>query len=199
MPDDVALVVTHAGGAKGKALLTALGKEGARRIDCPSIRRFGERMDFLRAELARAGRKADDGGLRGLIDAVGTDLRDLAAACDQLASDTTGVINAKAVARYWRGRAEASGFSVADKALEGNLAEALAAALGPGDRTVVHHQRAGTRHQDARPGSAGTRKAPWRYAELECPHGRSTRWTAPGWNSAARRGPTLPWRRRMRR
>jgi len=126
MPDEVALVVTHAGGAKGKALLAALGKAGAKRIDCPSIRRFGERMDFLRAELARAGRKADDGGLRALIDAVGTDLRDLAAACDQLASDTTGVISASVVARYWRGRAEASGFSVADRALEGNLADALA-------------------------------------------------------------------------
>jgi DNA polymerase III subunit delta len=126
MPDDVTLVVTHAGGAKGKALLTALGTAGAKRINCPSIRRFSERMDFLRTELARAGRKADDSGLRALIDAVGTDLRDLAAACDQLVSDTTGVINAQVVARYWRGRAEASGFSVADRALEGNLAEALA-------------------------------------------------------------------------
>jgi DNA polymerase III subunit delta len=125
MPDEVMLVVTHAGGAKGKSLLTALIKSGARRIDCPSIRRFGERMDFLRAELARAGRRADDSGLRALIDAVGTDLRDLAAACDQLASDTTGVINAQVVGRYWRGRAEATGFSVADRALEGNLAEAL--------------------------------------------------------------------------
>jgi DNA polymerase-3 subunit delta len=126
MPDEVLLVVTHAGGAKGKALLTSLVKGGARRIDCPSIRRFGQRMDFLRAELARAGRRADDSGLRALIDAVGTDLRDLAAACDQLASDTAGVINSEVVGRYWRGRAEATGFSVADRALEGNLADALA-------------------------------------------------------------------------
>jgi DNA polymerase-3 subunit delta len=126
MPPEVSLVVTHAGGAKGKSLLTALVAAGARRIDTPSIRRFSERMDFLRAEFARLGRRADDGGLRALLDAVGTDLRDLAAACDQLAADTTGVISAQAVARYWRGRAEASGFSVADRALEGNLAEALA-------------------------------------------------------------------------
>src|SRR5262249_36422472 len=126
VPDGGLLIATPAGGAKGKTLLTALVKNGARRIDCPSIRRFGERMDFLRAELARAGRRADDGGLRALIDAVGTDLRDLAAACDQLSSDTTGVINAQVVGRYWRRRAEATGFSVADRALEGNLAEALA-------------------------------------------------------------------------
>ncbi len=125
-PPDVRLVIAHAGGQKGKTLLTALLKSGARRIDCPSVRRFGERMDFLRGELARAGRKADDSGLRALIDAVGTDLRDLAAACDQLAADTTEVISARTVARYWRGRAEATGFSVADRALEGNLPEALA-------------------------------------------------------------------------
>ena len=45
-------------------------------------------MDFLRAEFRQAGRKADDGGLRALLDAVGTDLRDLAAACSQLSADT---------------------------------------------------------------------------------------------------------------
>jgi DNA polymerase III subunit delta len=124
-PPEVFLVITHAGGTKNKALLTDLIGAGAHRVDCPSVRRFGERMDFLRAEFRQAGRKADDGGLRTLLDAVGTDLRDLAAACSQLVADTTGVINQAVVARYYHGRAEASGFSVADKAVEGSLAEAL--------------------------------------------------------------------------
>jgi DNA polymerase III subunit delta len=122
---DVFLVITHAGGAKNKALLADLLSAGARRVDCPSIKRFGDRMDFLRGEFRQAGRKADDAGLRALLDAVGNDLRDLAAACSQLAADTTGVINQAAVARYYHGRAEATGFSVADKACEGNLADAL--------------------------------------------------------------------------
>lgn len=138
VPEGVALVVTSSnagsgrsatGGrssAKAASVPAALSAAGARRIDCPTVRRFGERMDFLRAEFARAGRKADDRALRALLDAVGNDLRDLAMACDQLASDTVGVITAEVVARYWRGRAEATGFSVADRALEGNLAEALA-------------------------------------------------------------------------
>jgi DNA polymerase III subunit delta len=124
MPD-LALVVTHSGGAKNKALVADLVGAGARRVDCPSIKRFGERMEFLRGEFRTASRKADDGGLRALLDAVGTDLRDLAAACSQLVADTTGVVNQEVVARYYRGRAEATGFSVADKACEGNLAEAL--------------------------------------------------------------------------
>jgi DNA polymerase III subunit delta len=122
---DVALVLTHAGGAKGKALLASLLSAGARKIDRPVIKRFGERLDFLRAEFGRSGRKADESGLRALLDAVGTDLRELAAACDQLAADTTGVINQQAVARYYRGRAEASGFTVADRAFEGRLADSL--------------------------------------------------------------------------
>lgn len=125
-PADMDLVITHSGGGKNKSLLAALNSAGASRIDCPQVRRFGERIDFLRGEFAGAGRKADDGALRGLLDSVGTNLRDLAAACDQLVSDTTGVINASVVARYWRGRAEATGFSVADRALEGNLSQALA-------------------------------------------------------------------------
>ncbi len=122
---DVTLVLTHSGGARNKPLLTSLTSGGARRIDCPPVKRFGERLDFLRAEFGRAGRKADDGGLRALLDAVGNDLRELAAACSQLVADTTGVINQPVVARYYRGRAEATGFTVADRAIEGKLADAL--------------------------------------------------------------------------
>src|SRR5215472_15462330 len=122
---EVMLVLTHSGAARNKSLLADLAGQGARRIDCPPVKRFGERVDFLRAEFGRAGRKADDGGLRALLDAVGTDLRELAAASSQLAADTTGEINQATVARYYRGRAEATGFTVADRAVEGKLADAL--------------------------------------------------------------------------
>jgi DNA polymerase III subunit delta len=122
---DVLLVLTHAGGAKGRALLASLADTGATTIECPAVRRFSERLDFLRAEFGRAGRTADEGGLRALLDAVGTDLRELAAACSQLSADTTGVISQQVVARYYRGRAEASGFTVADRAFEGRLADSL--------------------------------------------------------------------------
>ncbi len=121
----VLVVVTHSGGVKNKALVTTLAAQGARRIDCPAVKRFGERLDFLRGEFRQADRKADDGGLRALLDAVGNDLRELAAACSQLSADTTGVVNQATVARYYRGRAEATGFTVADRAVEGKLADAL--------------------------------------------------------------------------
>ncbi len=122
---DAAVVLTHAGGAKGKALLTDLAKAGARQVDCPKLTRASERTDFVRGEFKRVGRQADADAVRALLDAIGGDLRELASAADQLASDTTGRINAATVARYYRGRAEATGFSVADHAVEGRLNEAL--------------------------------------------------------------------------
>jgi DNA polymerase-3 subunit delta len=124
-PPDVALVITHAGGAKGKALLGRLTGTGAQVARYPKITRIGDRMTFIREEFRAAGRRIDDGGVRALIDALGSDLREIASACAQLAADTTGVIDQPSVARYYRGRAEAGGFAVADRAVEGKLAEAL--------------------------------------------------------------------------
>lgn len=123
--EDIALVVVHAGGAKGKALLGTLAKAGARKVTCSKVTRMGERIDFVRTEIQRAGRSVTDDAARTLLDAVGNDLRELAAACSQLVADTTGPVDDAAVARYYRGRAEVSGFNVADRAIEGRLAGAL--------------------------------------------------------------------------
>ncbi len=118
-PADLTLVITHAGGAKGKALLTKLTGHGARVMAYPKITRIGERMTFIREEFRAGGRPVDDSGVRALIDALGSDLREIASACAQLAADTTGMIDQSVVTRYYRGRAEA------DRAVEGRLAEAL--------------------------------------------------------------------------
>jgi DNA polymerase-3 subunit delta len=125
-PDpEVTLILAHAGGAKGKALLTELTKARAQVIQCPKVTRFGDRADFVRNEFRRGGRKADEDAVRTLLDAVRPDLRELSAACDQLMNDIEGRITEAVVSRYYRGRAEATGFTVADKAVEGHLAEAL--------------------------------------------------------------------------
>ncbi|WP_067479875.1 DNA polymerase III subunit delta [Actinomadura hibisca] len=122
---EVALVAVHHGGAKGKALVDGLGKAGARKVSCPKISKAGERIDFVRAEFRRHGGKISVDGARTLVEAVGNDLRELAGAASQLISDTGGKVDDAAIARYYRGRAEVSGFTVADKAVEGQLAEAL--------------------------------------------------------------------------
>jgi DNA polymerase-3 subunit delta len=122
---DAVLILAHAGGAKGKALVTDLKKAGAAVAEHPKITRIGERAQFVKAEFRRVGRQADEGAVQALLDALGSDLRELASAVDQLASDTEGRIDANVVGRYYRGRAEATGFSVADHAVEGRLSEAL--------------------------------------------------------------------------
>jgi DNA polymerase III subunit delta len=122
---DAVLILTHAGGAKGKSLITDLTKAGARTVERPRLTRPSERADFVKAEFRRLNRQADEGAVRTLLDAVGSDLRELASAAEQLVSDTEGRISAAVVTRYYRGRAEATGFSVADHAVEGRLAEAL--------------------------------------------------------------------------
>jgi DNA polymerase-3 subunit delta len=137
--DDMALVIVHQGGAKGKALLDALGKAGAHKIACPKIKP-SERVAFARAEVRRAGGSISADAAQTLLEAVGSDLREVAAACGQLMADTGGKIDDAAVARYYRGRAEVSGFNVADSAIEGKLAEALEQlrwALGTGVPPVL--------------------------------------------------------------
>ncbi|GII78315.1 DNA-binding protein [Sphaerisporangium rufum] len=124
--EDVTLVLLHPGGAKGKALVDGLKKAGAAVVTVTKLTKAGERLDFIRSEMRAAGRSISADATQMLLDAVGSDLRELAAACSQLAFDTPGkAVDEAAVARYHRGRAEVSGFTVADKAVEGRLGEAM--------------------------------------------------------------------------
>ncbi len=125
VPDDVFVVLVHKGTQAGKRVLTAAREAGADEISCPKLAKRGERVDFLRGEFGRHRRPTTPEALDGLLEAVGDDLRALAAACDQLASDTEGTIDAEVVGRYFAGRAEVKGFAVADRAVEGRPDEAL--------------------------------------------------------------------------
>ena len=123
--DDVCLVLVHRGGVKGKRLLDVARKAGAREVPCAEVKTRRDRLRFLQGEMRTLGRRAPDDALETLLDAVGGDLRTLASACSQLAADTTGTIDVEVVLRYYEGRAEVSGFTVADRALEGSVDEAL--------------------------------------------------------------------------
>ncbi|OIQ75435.1 hypothetical protein GALL_428980 [mine drainage metagenome] len=126
-PDEnITLVLTHKGGVKGKALVEAVRKAKPVEIACDAIKKDSEKLDFIRAEFAGHGRKIDGEAARALVDAVGGDIRELASAASQLINDTTGAINAAAVERYHGGRVEATGFKVADAAIDGNIGVALA-------------------------------------------------------------------------
>jgi DNA polymerase-3 subunit delta len=124
--DDVVLVLQHGGGQRGRKLLDAVKATRAPVVLCEPIKKDADKVAFASAELRRAGRRADAGGVRALVEAVGADLRELAAACAQLVADTTGIIGADAVSRYYGGRIEATGFRVADAAIAGETGQAVA-------------------------------------------------------------------------
>ena len=126
-PDEsIILVLVHKGVVKGKALLEAVRKAKPVEIACSAIKKDNEKLDFIRAEFAGHGRKIDAAAARALVDAVGGDIRELASAASQLINDTKGAIDVQAVERYHGGRVEATGFKVADAAIDGNIGVALA-------------------------------------------------------------------------
>jgi DNA polymerase-3 subunit delta len=138
--EEITLVLLHAGGAKGKGLLDAARKAGAREVACPKMTKPADRLAFVRGEFRTAGRSATPEACQALVDAIGSDLRELASACSQLTADVEGTVDDAVVARYYTGRAEASSFTVADRAVEGRAAEALEAlrwALGTGVAPVL--------------------------------------------------------------
>jgi DNA polymerase-3 subunit delta len=122
---DLTLVVAHKSGQRGKKVLDTLRKGGARVIDCPAVKTDRDKGDFAMNEFRSARRRATPDAVRALVEAVGKDLRELSAACQQLISDTTGVIDETLVEKYHGGKVEATGFRVADAAVAGNTGEAL--------------------------------------------------------------------------
>lgn len=123
---DVHVVVEHSGGQRGKKLLDAIRASGAPVAVCEPLKKDADKLAFASSELRAAGRRSDAAAVRALVEAVGSDLRELAAACSQLCSDTTGTITEAVVARYYGGRVEATGFRVADAAVAGDRATAVA-------------------------------------------------------------------------
>ena len=123
--DEVALVVVHAGGNRNKALVESLRTANAHVVEVPRIRWPEERERFVVQEAEAAGGSIQHEAAAALVAAVGTDLRELAGAAAQLVADSGGHIDADVVARYHRGRAEATGFVVADMAVDGDAAGAL--------------------------------------------------------------------------
>jgi DNA polymerase-3 subunit delta len=126
-PDpDIALVLVHSGGQKGSGLLNKLRK-------LPSVSEHksqavkGEGLtQFVLAEARRHGGRLEPDAATALVDAVGADLRALAAATDQLSHDFPGKpLTAEVVGRYFSGRADVKGYKIADLSVQGQTALAL--------------------------------------------------------------------------
>ncbi|MDA3638354.1 DNA polymerase III subunit delta [Mycobacterium xenopi] len=140
IPSGTALVVVHSGGGRAKALAGQLRDLGAVVHPCARITKASERAEFVRGEFRSLDVRVDDDTVTALLEAVGSDVRELASACSQLVADTGGHVDAAAVRRYHSGKAEVKGFDIADKAVAGDVAgaaEALRWAMMRGEPHVV--------------------------------------------------------------
>ncbi|RFD27110.1 hypothetical protein MUBE_00100 [Mycobacterium uberis] len=140
IPHGTVLVVVHSGGGRAKALASELQSLGATVHPCARITKISQRIDFVRKEFRSLQVKVDDETVTALLDAVGSDVRELASACSQLVADTAGDIDTDAVRCYHSGKAEVKGFDIADKAVAGDVAgatEVLRWAMMRGEPLVV--------------------------------------------------------------
>ena len=120
------LVLVHKGVIKGKALLDQIKKAKPELIACDPLKKESEKEEFVKNLFIDSGRKASSAAISALVNATGTDLRELSAAVSQLAADTpAGIIDESHVNKYHQGKIETTGFDVADKVMDGNFAESL--------------------------------------------------------------------------
>lgn len=123
--EGVTLVVRHTSGNRGKRVLDALKKAGARVLDAKAVKTERDKHDFVTGEFRAARRKIAPEAVGALVLAVGKDLRELASACEQLIRDVDGMVHAEDVATYYGEKVETTGFKVAEAALAGQEAEAM--------------------------------------------------------------------------
>ncbi|WP_460631808.1 DNA polymerase III subunit delta [Leifsonia lichenia] len=125
--DGTVVVLRHAGGVRGKKLLDAIraGTGGGIEVVCTELKKDSDKYDFAQAEFRSAGKKITAGALRAVTSAFADDLAELAAACQQLISDTAAEVTEATVDKYYGGRVETNAFHVADAAIAGRYGEAL--------------------------------------------------------------------------
>ncbi|MFT4081244.1 MAG: DNA polymerase III subunit delta [Nocardioides sp.] len=124
--DDVALVLVHTGGVKGSGTLTKLRKLETVTEHKSEELKPAELPRFIAAEVRAHGAQIEEEAAAFLVQAVGGDLRGLAAAAHQLAGDFPGArITDEQVRRYFGGRAEVKNYVIADAILAGNRVKAF--------------------------------------------------------------------------
>jgi len=124
-PENVALIISHAGGNQGRSLLNKLTAAAATVIECPVFKPY-QLAAFVGQEVRAAGKTIAKDAAQGLVDSVGLDTRSLAAAVSQLVADTdTDVISLSVVNQYFAGRATITAYAVSDDALAGRVGEAI--------------------------------------------------------------------------
>lgn len=126
---DVAVVLVHGGGNKGKGLLDKLRKIPAVsevKVEQPKYER--DFTSWVQREVRDLGFSVDADASAALVASVGQDLRALSGATAQLIAsldEDQRTVDLELVRRYFGGRADVRGYEIADAALSGQLHTAM--------------------------------------------------------------------------
>lgn len=126
--DDIAMILVHSGGNKGRGVLQKLRKSKFVAEEALNAPKYdNEFAAWVRNHARERGHAMDDRTATALVLALGKDLRALAAAIDQLALAVAEgeAFTSELVGQYFGGRAEVKGFEISDAAFAGNIAGAL--------------------------------------------------------------------------
>ncbi len=120
----IVLIILHSGGGRTKTLIPKLKNIA----EVHEVKQIGvrERPQWVRQEFYRHGVRATPEVVRAVLQSVGSDTRELATAISQLVADTGGQVTEDKVHEYYVGVAEVSGFDIAELAVSGRTAQAVA-------------------------------------------------------------------------
>lgn len=118
------MLIQHTGGGRNKALVKKFERASVvHPVDKISRNNL---PGWATAEFRSHGVRPTPDVVRALLEGVGSDLRELASAISQLVADTGGEVSVADVRTYYAGVAEVNGFDIADLAVAGKTAQALA-------------------------------------------------------------------------
>lgn len=123
------VIARHDGGPKGKGLVEKLKHAGAIMGDkVPSLKYDNEKIVFVNDEFRRRKRSVTPDAAARLVGVLGSNTGELAAMCGQLCFDfDQDPIDLATAMRYLTANPQATGFEVADRALDGDAAGAVIA------------------------------------------------------------------------
>lgn len=122
---DLFLVGVRNGGNRGAKLFTAAEKAGLPVVTIDEVKWDSDKIALIKADARRAKRAVTDDAIQALVDSLGSNVREMLAALQQLFSDVEGTIDEPHVKRYFGSRVEADGFEIADAVVAGNAGRAL--------------------------------------------------------------------------
>lgn len=124
--EETMVILHHSGGNRGKKLVDVF--RASRKyllVEAKPLKTDADKTSFVHYEFWAKEKKIEPKAVRLLIAAAGSDISELASACQQLIEDGPETITEEVVDTYYGGRTEVTAFKVSDAAVSGDSKQAL--------------------------------------------------------------------------